>query len=112
MTEDSKSGRIDLRVLELSGRAGTEDAIIANAIAGSARMRGVPAADAAVDLKRYLRPALLAAGILIVIAAGAVRTIDNSPRVTSPVSTIAEWTETHYVPSDGELLAAFQGYGK
>lgn len=112
MTDDSKPGRIDLRALGVGGGAANLDEIIRNAIAGSTRTRAVPAGDDLEDLRRYLRPALLAAGILIVIAVGAVRTTGYEARVGSPIMTIADWTDQHHLPSNGELLTAFQGYGK
>ncbi|HEY1953590.1 MAG TPA: hypothetical protein VGG76_12375 [Gemmatimonadaceae bacterium] len=112
MTDEPKTGRLDLRALEDGDRARGADEIIRRAILGSARMRGALADDDPRDLRRYLRPAMLAAGILVVIAVGTVRTTRYQRRTPSPITSIAGWTETHHLPSNGELWVAFQGYGQ
>jgi negative regulator of sigma E activity len=65
--------------------------------------------------ERFTRPALVAAAVLAAVAIGTVaftnarRERDSSPEA-SQVATLASWAESQHVPTNGELLLAFQGY--
>jgi hypothetical protein len=112
MTEDPRLGRIDLRVLDDARATPNPDVLARIVIARSDRFPNARARDDLQRLRRYVRPALLAAGVLVAMAIGAVRTTSLESARATPITTIAGWTESHHLPSNGELLVAFEGYGR
>jgi hypothetical protein len=115
MTEDSKLGRVDLRDLEEATAEPNAGKIIRAAIARAERLHAAPAPDEFQEWRPYLRPVLIAAGLLVASAIGTASTMPLAPARpanSTPIATIIDWTQSHHLPSNGELLIAFQGYGK
>jgi hypothetical protein len=120
MTEQSptppgSSGRIDLRAID-SADARQADRVIAAAMSRIATSPEQYPGDTLVALaERFTRPALVAAALLAAVAIGTVaysdapRERDSSP-LASQVATLTSWAESQHVPTNGELLLAFQGY--
>jgi hypothetical protein len=112
MTDHVHPGRIDLRVLGESAEAPNPDILIPAAIVASARIRYANTSDDFQQFRKYVRPALFAAGILVAIATGTVRSTQLEHTRETPIEAVAYWTESHHLPSNGDLLLAFQGYGR
>lgn len=113
MTERD-DGRIDLTAL------GAEDPVQADAVvqAAMARIRaGAPQREPLLaDLAGWWRPGLAAAAAVLLFALGAVLARQRSgPETALPATVearVLDWAESAYVPSNGELLAAFRGYSR
>ncbi|HEV7596277.1 MAG TPA: hypothetical protein VGO33_14865 [Gemmatimonadaceae bacterium] len=112
MTDNLHPGRIDLRVLDESAGAPNPDTLIPAVIAASARFRNADVRDDFQQFRDYVRPALLAAGTLVAMAVGTVRSIPSENPSETPIKAVADWTGSHHLPSNGDLLLAFQGYGR
>jgi hypothetical protein len=111
------SARIDLRAID-SADSGQADRVIAAAmsrISSSPPPEQYPRDTVVALAERFTRPALLAAAVLAAVAIGTVAFTnarherDSSP-LTSQVATLASWAQSQHVPTNGELLLAFQGY--
>jgi hypothetical protein len=106
---DSDGPRIDLSALDVG--EGVMDRVVAAALA---RVRATPQrqAETIVQLaERALRPALLAASILLVTAAFTVAVVGfGDDARAQPLATVASWADRSHVPSNAELLLAFRGY--
>jgi hypothetical protein len=110
MTDDARNpGRIDLRAIDEPVLPAQADRVIANAMS-RARGRAGQREDVAASLLAYARPVLAAAAVLLILAAGAMRLAPARSATTSSSSILATWAEAGHVPTNGELLAAFQGY--
>jgi hypothetical protein len=68
------------------------------------------------DLATWWRPGLVAAAAVVLLALGLVLTrqgrLAESGAPTSLESRVLEWAESGHVPTNGELLATFQGYSR
>jgi hypothetical protein len=104
--------RIDLTVLR------GEDSAQADAVVQAAMMRikaRAPSPEPLLaDLAGWWRPGLAAAVLLL--ALGLVlarqRTASESGVQASVEARVLDWAESGYVPSNGELLATFQGFSR
>ncbi|MBA3341307.1 MAG: hypothetical protein H0T48_05680 [Gemmatimonadaceae bacterium] len=113
MTDHSmEPGRIDLRAIDEPEDALQADRIIAAALARSRGGPNQPRLDALESLSGYLRPMLAIAASLLIVATGTVIALGPPEPSSQPVAILAEWTESQHVPTNGELLVAFQGYGR
>jgi hypothetical protein len=104
MTEDGREpGRIDLRDFD-----GPADPRQADRVIGAALAR---ARLSKADRRSDGRTVWVAAAALLLLTAGLVLL---APRRTSEENTalITRWTLSSHVPTNGELLAAFGGYGR
>lgn len=115
MTEDAaEPGRVDFRAL-------TDDPQFANVervMTGVRARFGTPAArrslrrpSALGALVAHARPLAAAAAILIALSLAAV-THSATRSVASPQQTLATWVQANHVPTNGELLSTFGGYGR
>ena len=111
MTEQTP-GRIDLRAIERADSA-QADRVIAAAMARIAASPGQQPRDMVVDwVERFTRPALIAAAMLAAVAIGTLALTDGRGDEPPPqVAALADWIESQHVPTNGELLMTFQGYG-
>ena len=111
--ERQRPGRVDLRALEAHRDAHRADRVIEAAMA---RISALPVASRSVgvieSLGSYLRPVAVAAAVLLMLATGAVLATDDLPSESRAIATLANWAESGHVPTNGELLVAFQGYGR
>lgn len=104
--------RVDLRALEPSDSQA--DRVIGKVMAAlAARPQGAPPSrsDALEIVGRYLPPAWIAAAALLVIASSVAVVAKRGPaESTSIEATVATWASQDHVPTNAELLSAFQGY--
>jgi hypothetical protein len=114
MTEGQQEpGRIDLRAIDEPDLADRGDRIIAEAIARSAPFFQTPRPDLFAALREHERLLLgIAAVVLVVATGGIVLTRDAAAVRNTPEVLLAEWSRSNHVPTNGELLSAFQGYGR
>ena len=111
MTDRSREpGRIDLRAVDLPADPLQAERVIAAAMSRMAEGRESKG-DVLVTIMSYSRPLLAAAAALILIATGTLM-IGERRATDEPVSLLATWAESSHVPTNGELLAAFQGYDR
>jgi hypothetical protein len=101
-------GRLDLRVLDADHDPDRSDVVI-GAVMSRIAATSQPRDDLAI-MRRYQRLALAAAAVLAAIATAAVVAAPRRSQLAAPTDVIASWTETQHVPTNGELLAAYQGY--
>jgi hypothetical protein len=100
--------RIDLRALDAAARPGEADRVV-----GAVRARIAGAGDHGLgELDRLLRPALLAAALLVALALGVLSATARGTAAPDPELVLVAWAEAQHVPSNAELLAAFQGYAR
>jgi hypothetical protein len=109
----SDHDRIDLRGLGLGPDAQREDEVLRAVMArvGDARTQraSVPPIDPPLPaLFRLRRVVFAAAAVLAAIATATVVTSGGRGAPSNDV--IATWTHASHVPTNGELLAAYQGY--
>jgi hypothetical protein len=103
-------GRADLRAFDSSGEfAEVADRIIAPAIARFVATRRTGFAS---TLRGLAAPMLAAAAVVMAIGIGALAIVTDAPRPGVPAELLAQWMEAEHVPTNGELLFAFQGYGR
>jgi hypothetical protein len=108
MTDDVQP-RVDLSAVDAHRDAAREELVIAGVMARVAALHRKGAADAA-RLRAARRWLLAAAAVLVVAAAGAVRIAPRRPGAEDPSALVGDWAQSNHVPTNGELLAAFQGY--
>jgi hypothetical protein len=101
MTDDK---RLDLRSLDAADDPGQTDALVRSVMAEVARR---PRTDDVRELRRY-RAVLLAAAL--VLAAVALASTRGRNARGQGADVIAEWARDGHVPTNGELLASYQGY--
>jgi hypothetical protein len=108
---DRDNGRIDLRAVDTD--EGAADRVIGGAI-GRIRMTPQLRVDPMEDMaRRAVRPALIAASVLVAAAVFAVAFIDTRrAEVPAAAATVASWADSDHVPTNAELLQAFQGYAR
>jgi hypothetical protein len=109
MTEsrDPGGGRLDLRALDAAADPGRTDAIVGAVLTSIAS--GSPRDD---DIPRLLRAQRRMLAVAAVLAALATAAVVSAPRRSEVGASdvIASWAESSHVPTNGELLAAYQGY--
>jgi hypothetical protein len=107
MTDHSRDpGRIDLRAIDASN----EERVVANVMSTIRSMPVEETVDVWWSIGRYARPVLAAAAGFVIIALGVVALTRRGADETQYASTLEEWTTSSHVPTNGELLATFQGY--
>ena len=107
MTDD-RDGRFDLGALDAGDDPARTNALIARVVA---RARTVSQVDGDVVVLRRAQRALAAtAAVLVAMAATVVFTTRRDAGPASTGNPIVSWAESHHVPTNGELLALFQGY--
>jgi hypothetical protein len=103
-------GRTDLRALDSSGDfTDVADRVVAPALARFIAMRRDGFAS---TLRGFAMPMLVAAGVVMAIGLGALAMVTDAPRAGDPAVLLAQWIEAEHVPTNGELLFTFQGYGR
>jgi hypothetical protein len=103
MTENE---RLDLRVLDAADDKSRTDALVRSVMAQVERR---PRADDLRELRRYRSVLAAAAAVFACIAL--LSTLARSRRAEiQPVDVIAQWARDGHVPTNAELLAAYQGY--
>lgn len=103
MTDDA---RLELRILDLADAPRRTDALVSSVMAEIKRR---PRADGVHELRRYRLVLLAAAAVLCAIALVAMRAFPAGSQVAA-ADMIAGWAREGHVPTNGELLAAYQGY--
>jgi hypothetical protein len=106
-------GRIDLRAIDGPADSLQADRVIAAALARR-KTREELETDVPATIAAYARPLLMAAAALVAAASATLlltraRAAGES---TPPTAILAAWAETSHVPTNAELLAAFQEYGR
>jgi hypothetical protein len=112
MTErDSMTpGRADLRALDGSGDfADVANRVVAPALA---RFMAKRRSEFAPTLRGFAVPLVAAAAVVMAVGLGGLAVITSAPRPRDPAELLAQWIEANHVPTNGELLLTFQGYGK
>lgn len=108
---DRDRERIDLRALDVDGR--TTDRVMSAAMARILETPQVPANDVDELARRAVRPVLVAATLLVAAAACAIAFLDSRNDASSqPSAAVAAWMDDRHVPTNAELLLAFQGYSR
>ena len=112
MTDISREpGRIDLRAIDEPADPARAERVIAAAMARAAANRD-SGSDVFATIAVYARPLLAAAAALVVIATGTLMVTQRPAQDVQPAGVLASWAETNHVPTNGELLALFQGYDR
>ncbi|MEX2153074.1 MAG: hypothetical protein WD825_07020 [Gemmatimonadaceae bacterium] len=105
-------GRIDLSAID-SADASRQDRVVAATLARIAANSRQSATDFSSLVMPYIRPAVAAAVLLAAVAVGTVVLADRPDPADQqqPVALLTNWADSRHVPTNGELLLAFQGYG-
>jgi len=112
MTNRSREpGRIDLRAIDAPADPLQAQQVIAAAMSRMAADRESNG-DVLTSIVIYARPLLAAAAALLLIATGTLIITQGRAQADQPASVLATWAESSHVPTNGELLAAFQGYDR
>ncbi len=112
MTDRSREpGRIDLRAVDAPADPLQAERVIAAAMSRMAVVRE-SRGDVLASIMSYSRPLFAAAAALILIATGTLIVTQRRAATDQPASLLATWAESSHVPTNGELLAAFQGYDR
>jgi hypothetical protein len=110
MSDDDKA-RLDLRAIEPD--AASENRVVATAMRRIHETPQLPRDDVESFARRVARPVLVAAALLVAAAAVVVLMVPTSGATTpQPDATLASWVEASHVPTNAELLGAFQGYSR
>jgi hypothetical protein len=62
-------------------------------------------------LATHARPLATAAAIVIALSLAAL-TLPGATSAAAPQQTLATWVQFNHIPTNGELLSTFQGYGR
>ena len=112
MTDSSREpGRIDLRTIDEPIDALQADRVIAAAMSRM-KTNSESSGDVLSGIVAYSRPLLAIAAALVLIATGTLIVTQSRTSTDQSASMLASWAETSHVPTNGELLAAFQGYNR
>jgi hypothetical protein len=112
MTDSSREpGRIDLRAIDEPADPRQAERVIAAVMSGMAA-NSESSGDVLAGIGVYARPLLATAAALVLIAAGTLIATESRTPSDRGESVLASWAETSHVPTNGELLAAFQGYNR
>ena len=110
MTERSREpGRIDLRAIDHPADPLQAERVIRAAMSRLASERDA-GDDVLATITTYARPLLAVAAALLLAAAGTLIVTQRQTESVEPASVLASWAESSHVPTNGELLAVFQGY--
>ena len=103
-------GRADLSALDGS-RDFTDvtDRVVSPALTRFIAMRRGGFAS---TLREFAVPMLAAAVVVMAVGLGALVMVTDAPRPGDPAVLLAQWIEAEHVPTNGELLFTFQGYGR
>jgi hypothetical protein len=110
MTEHEKNQRIDLRAVAPS--SAQADRVIGATMSRVRKTPQLPSDTLANLAEPFIRPALISAALLAAAAACTIVLIEPRERFEQSFSPLADWIESQHVPSNSELLLAFQGYGE
>lgn len=112
MTDQSREpGRIDLRTVDAPADPLQAERVVAAAMSRMAVGRESKG-DVLASITTYSRPLLAAAAALILIATGTLILTQREAQTVPAEGLLATWAESSHVPTNGELLAAFQGYDR
>lgn len=112
MTERSRDpGRIDLSAIDRPADPFQAQRVIAGAMSRIVANRE-SSGDVVGSIVIYTRPLLAAAAALLLVATGTLLTTERPAQSDQAANVLATWTESSHVPTNGELLAAFQGYDR
>lgn len=112
MTDGSREpGRIDLRAIDALPDALQARRVIA-AVMSRMAADGESKGDVLTSVLSYARPLLAAAAALLLIATATLILTQGRTQDNQPASVLATWAESSHVPTNGELLAAFEGYDR
>jgi hypothetical protein len=112
MTDNrEKAGRIDLRSLDVDQSHGER---VMASVMDRIRVTPQTPADPLLDLlERSARPVRIVAGLLAAAAVVVVVLTESRRDSEPPVpGVVAAWAQSQHVPTNGELLATFQGYNR
>ena len=113
MTDRQPLGRIDLRAIDEPTDPRQADRVIGNVLRQVLSKNPVGPADLLSRLGGLIRPAIAAAAILLFGASVTLRRMnDRSAGTPPPLTSVWSWAEAGRVPTNGELLAAFEGYDR
>ena len=104
-------GRIDLRAIDEPADPLQAERVIAAAMSRIVA-DGESSGDVLASIGVYARPLLATAAALVLIATGTLIVTQSRTPTDQSASMLASWAETSHVPTNGELLAAFQGYSR
>lgn len=102
-------GRIDLRAIDVPADPLQAERVIGAAISRMGADRE-SSSDVVTSIAAYARPLLAAAAALLLVATGTLIVTQRRAETEQPANVLATWAESSHVPTNGELLAAFQGY--
>jgi len=105
-------GRVDLRAINEPEDSLQPDRVIAAVLARSWGGPNQLRLDALESLSGYPRPLLAAAALLLIVATSTVIALGRPETSSQPATVLADWAQSQHVPTNGELLVAFQGYGR
>ena len=112
MTDISRHpGRIDLRAIDEPADSARAERVIEAAMSRAAANRH-SRTDVFATIAAYARPLFAAAAALVVIATGTLMVTQRPLQDVPPAGVLASWAESNHVPTNGELLAVFQGYDR
>jgi hypothetical protein len=101
--------RLDLHDLDTAADDARTDAVIAAVLSRIAA--GAPQRDNDIAaLVRAQRALLAAAAVLVATATATIVAAPRRPADPRTADMIASWVESHHVPTNAELLAAYRGY--
>jgi hypothetical protein len=111
MTDNARDpGRIDLRAIDTPADPLQSGRVIAAVLARMAAEDD--ATDVLGSVVVYSRPLLAAAAVLLMIAAGTLFLTRGRTQTDQRANMLAAWAQSSHVPTNGELLATFQGYDR
>jgi hypothetical protein len=112
MTESPhEPGRIDLRAIDHPADDLQAERVISAAMARFEAGRDSDD-DVLANIVIYTRPVLAVAAGLVLVATGTLIGTQRQTEPVEPASVLASWAEASHVPTNGELLAVFQGYDR
>lgn len=112
MTDRSlEPGRVDLRAIDEPADSARADRVIAAAIARVTAGADAPG-DVFAGIEAYARPLVAIAAALLLAATGTLLLTRGGAEADTATNVVADWALSAHVPTNGELLAAFQGYGR
>ena len=111
MIDHQPSARIDLRALDEPHDPNQADRVVSSVLRRAAIDELLEPADLLVRLGAFVRPALAVAAIVILCAIATLRS-PGTRGAGMPLVSLSSWASAERVPTNGELLSAFKGYGK
>lgn len=104
-------GRIDLRAIADDPRfAETADRVMTAVRSTTAGRVGAYEEDVFATLVRHSRALVTAAAVLIATSIAALALPSRTDRSAPQEVTLATWVRSNHVPTNAELLVAFEGY--